>query len=271
MGKLPEGVRVIGENRYHCGCCGYRWRSLRKDLSCPKCTYLQSLERCNLSSDSPFRTRRSRVTVKCLKCGYSWDTRADAIMEGRVCYYCKFGRELPKRNHSKGFKTKITTEEYASQISPQAIAPVSEYRGSGSPIRLRCLREGCGHLWGITPKRLPLTPGCPKCSKGKVNLYRPCTLYFLRIRGPGGQDLYRVEASSLSLNYTIPVVDRDIILEVYEVEIGTGRESLEILDQLCKSFADRKYRGQVFFMRSNDRTFTEDIYLHYRSSMWALY
>ena len=127
--KLISYTNVNNPVTLKCSACGHEWSTsynlAKKHRPCPNCTPVNSLEKKKdktpiLSEDLKmskqlqnaiikyeryqarldeksehklkllsFKDSRSPAKVKCLICGYEWETRADHLLERCYCTYCK--------------------------------------------------------------------------------------------------------------------------------------------------------------------------------------
>lgn len=92
----------------------------------------------------------SYVSVKCKKCGYTWNVIAKSLLRGHGCPKC--ARTLRK-----------THSEFVSEMSiinPQ-IEILGKYVNQKTKILCRCKIDG--YVWEATPKRLLRGTGCNVC------------------------------------------------------------------------------------------------------------
>lgn len=114
----------------------------------------------------------SKISVKCKKCGYEWEARPYALIQGRGCPEC--GKLLAVKNR-KGKTAKKTTKQFKQELSVinKDITVIGEYTGNRNKVECSC--NICGHKWEANPYSLLKGMGCPCCAKIKRQNYRRYT------------------------------------------------------------------------------------------------
>ena len=99
----------------------------------------------------------SVMQCRCLKCGFTWQTKAKKIMRNHGCPKCAIDKNTQRKRHnSDWFKKEIkrtTGNEYKL---------VSAYKTFNEKVKLMHLP--CGHIYSVTPNKFIYGRRCPYCS-----------------------------------------------------------------------------------------------------------
>lgn len=174
---LPN-IEILGDYKNNktriavkCLVCGRRWEPIAQSLlgghGCQTCAgnrkmtqneFANRVIKNNKDIDviGLYINSASSVKVKCKKCGYEWDPKANSILNGRGCPQCK------------GIKKKTSGEfkEELKQINSN-LTLLSEYINNRTHVNVRC--DTCGYEWDTSPKSLLRGSGCPKCVRNKIS------------------------------------------------------------------------------------------------------
>lgn len=117
----------------------------------------------NIIVESDYITAKTKVRLKCKKCGYEWLCTPDSLLHGTGCPSC--AGNLRK-----------TPDEFIAEmaIKQPTIKVLEQYKGARIPIKVSCLK--CGHIWMASPTNLLKDRSCPKCSykeRGKKHRVNP--------------------------------------------------------------------------------------------------
>jgi hypothetical protein len=90
------------------------------------------------------------VTVRCMKCGFVYDSSINLIHKaGRGCAKC-------------GGTKKLTQQEASDRYSAMGLELLGKYRNSATPVVAKCLKCSCE--WNTIPYRVFGGKGCPDCA-----------------------------------------------------------------------------------------------------------
>jgi len=134
----------------------------------------------------------------------------------------------------------------------------SVYLSAKEKITITCPNHGdfdqlvSGHLSGY---------GCSKCTnygKGRVAMDKPCTLYYINIKGTS---LYKIGITSVGIKQRYRTAfDRDQIDVVFSKDFETGQEAYDIEQSYVKQFAHLRYDGDKVLSSGHTEMFVEDIF-----------
>lgn len=94
---------------------------------------------------------RTKVSVACQKCGYSWNANPFDLIYGHGCPRCA-GKE------------RKTPERFAFEVhsANPGVELIEDYVNASTKILARC--RVCGHEWKANPSTLLAGNGCPACA-----------------------------------------------------------------------------------------------------------
>jgi len=170
---VNKDLQVIGQYtglrdtiRCKCKICGYEWNPRADHLleghGCSNCSGNRKLDHNEfinkMKSINPgieilgvYENAKTRIHVKCKKCGNDWNPTPSELLNGNGCAKCA---RVKKRTHEEFI------EEFTKLSMPIEIC--SEYISARKPIKARCLK--CGREWSTTPDNLLQGYGCSKCA-----------------------------------------------------------------------------------------------------------
>lgn len=109
-----------------------------------------------------------------------------------------------------------------------------------------------GHLSGY---------GCKHCAshgKGRVDMGKPCTLYYLRLKDI---DYYKIGITSLSIEHRYRTAfDKEQFDIVFTKQFSTGREAYDTEQELLSKYTHLIHTGPKLLKTGNTEIFTEDIF-----------
>jgi len=109
-----------------------------------------------------------------------------------------------------------------------------------------------GHLSGY---------GCNKCTsygKGRVDMHKPCTLYYLNVKGT---DVFKIGITTQTINTRYrSSFDKDQIIVVFTKVYSTGREAYNEEQRILKLYSDLKYTSKPLLSSGNTELFKQDIF-----------
>lgn len=139
-----------------------------------------------------YKGARKKVLCKCKKCEYTWETRADHLLEGHGCPKC--GRTLQKDNYS--FIKQLEEKELL-------IEPLEKYINAKTKILCRC--KVCHNEWKALPNKLLAGNGCPECaSRRKTSFPEQAIFYYVKHIFPDALNRYKALEDKCELDIYIP-------------------------------------------------------------------
>ena len=125
----------------------------------------------NLKIISEYNGEGTRITLMCTRCGTVFERRARV---GRDLSYKCDGCEKKKVH------TKKSNEEFKKELKTKHpnLTPLTEYRGDGKYITLKC--EKCGYIWDVLPTNILRKKGCPRCQGKQKDGKYPKRLILIR-------------------------------------------------------------------------------------------
>ena len=178
---LSEYHGILNKVKCRCNVCEYEWEEIAKNTVernyCPRCKkkariksldeVLEELNNKNTNviveiNKAEYVGLDSKITCKCKKCNYSWNTTIPAFVNSKG--YC----------HRCINKVRRTHEEFVDELSKnhKSIKPLETFSTVNHKIKFQCLQ--CGYIWKAKPSNLITgeKSGCPKCnvSKGEKEL-----------------------------------------------------------------------------------------------------
>lgn len=94
---------------------------------------------------------KTKVTVKCKRCGYIWNANPSKLICGQGCPRCAGNTK----------KTNTMFVEQCKRVLP-SVTLLSEYKNSKSKIH--CICNDCGYEWDALPNNLLGGHGCSRCA-----------------------------------------------------------------------------------------------------------
>lgn len=186
-----ENLRLTNKSVIECTCkkCGAKFDRVLYSLKdnnhiiCPKCgkqdRYVKIHERYykdilakgyDILSFN-IKNNRSKIKVRCGKCGEVFETNYFNLQTNNGCRTCQYKKLMTDNGV---FLARI------KDITKDTVKPIDEYAGINKRIRFRC--EVCGNVWETTPSSVLKCGGCPHCSKSTSypnKLMKRLLLYFL--------------------------------------------------------------------------------------------
>ncbi len=159
--------------RVKCKKCGFEYETklrniLRGKGGCRKCNrkntktpnrkspftqeeIKEKLREFDLELLSEFKNMRTKIKVKCLKCGYIREVRPnDIINRKRICPECARRKKM------------LSEDEVRKKFKEAGIELLSEYRNMNTKVKAKCLK--CGYEWEVRPSNiLKVGCSCPNC------------------------------------------------------------------------------------------------------------
>ena len=176
--KLPNLV-VLGEYKNNktriaveCLICGNIWEPMAQSLlnghGCQKCagnvkmTQDEFVKRvsgtiCNVEVLGTYVRSSASIKVRCTKCGYEWEPKANSLLAGHGCPKC---RGLNKKTNSD-FLNEL------KRINPK-IKALTEYKNNRTQVKVKC--TDCGYEWNTSPKSLLRGSECPECVRKRISI-----------------------------------------------------------------------------------------------------
>ena len=156
--------------KVRCKTCGKIYYTLPSVLSsgcrCKNCSlvktqeqFLKELADCNndITPLEKYVNDRTKILVKCNKCGHIWKGVPTHLIRGHGCSKCA---------HNKiGFNKRLKEEDFIKQLKLKN--PTVKYvRGyAGLKQKATFTSTVCGHVWNTTPDNVLVNKsGCPYCN-----------------------------------------------------------------------------------------------------------
>ena len=174
--------------RAKCRTCGYEWppiaQSLISGYGCPKCSgrvaltqeeFVSRLADVNPSVEvlGDYTNARSRIRVRCLKCGHVWAPSAYSLTAGYGYPECKKTESSARQRMSKSeFESKLCAVN-------SNIAVKGTYTTASKPVKVHCKK--CGNDWMGIPNNLLRGAGCPVCARSGTSYMEQFFLESLRL------------------------------------------------------------------------------------------
>lgn len=139
-----------------------------------------------------YKGAKKKILCKCKRCQYTWEIRADHLLEGHGCPKC--GGALKKDN-----------ELFLKQLGDkqQLIEPLEEYINAKTKILCRC--KICHNEWKVLPNKLLEGNGCPLCaSRRKTSFPEQAIYYYIKQVFPDAINRYNVLKNRCELDIYIP-------------------------------------------------------------------
>ena len=112
-------------------------------------------------SETVYVNNRTKVKVKCKKCGYIWYVRPDHLLKAKGCPICR--KEKTKEIISR--KLSMGKEEFIQKAQKihgdKYDYSLVEYRNNKTKVKIICPKHG---IFEQTPNRHLSSQGCPKCA-----------------------------------------------------------------------------------------------------------
>lgn len=146
---------------FKCLKCGNEWKTVPQSLleghNCPKCAakdyyikhvkpheqYVNEIKHINPNIEilGKYINRKSKIKVRCLKDGYTWEARANGLLRGYGC---------PKCSNT----IRKTTQQFRAEL--KKVNPTVEITGKyvNAQTRIKAKCKVCGHEWNVTPRIL---------------------------------------------------------------------------------------------------------------------
>lgn len=240
---LSEYQGIMKNIKCKCNVCEYEWEEIAKNVLernyCPKCKkkarirpldeILEDLNNINPNviveiKKSEYVGYASKITCKCKKCDYSWNSTVIAFKNSKgYCHKCI----------NKMRRTNDEFIEYLSKIN-SSIKPLDTFSTVNKKIRFQCLQ--CGYIWNAKPSNLITgeKSGCPKCniSKGEIKIEKLLkSMNIDYIWQKEFDELIGINGGKLSFDFYIPTFN---CLIEYQGEFHDGAAKHQTKRKLLK-------------------------------------
>lgn len=195
----------------------------------------------------------TKITINCPNHG-NFQQSPEKHMAGQGCPTCGRNTAAKAKEKStadfvkKARKIHGDNYDYADTI----------YVSAKAKLNIRCPQHGVfsqlasGHLSGY---------GCKHCAthgKGRVDMTKPCKVYYLHITGT---NLYKIGITTKSVEDRYRTkFDRDQFTVVFTKFFDTGREAYEYEQALLKTYSHKRYLGPKQLHTGNTELFSEDVF-----------
>lgn len=177
-------------------------------------------------------------------------------------YQFLHGQGCPKCGYAKATIPKLTTTEFISRAKKVHgdfyDYTDSVYQGANRKVEVLCPTHGkfsvypFDHFNGVR---------CKECSRngcGKVDMKKPCTLYYFNIVGT---DLFKIGITGKSLNKRYCTAsDKALINLIATKNYATGEEAYNKEQEILMTNSKYLYKGPSIFRTGNTEIFIQDIF-----------
>lgn len=168
----PEIIRLQGRGLQGCKHCGWRVSGQRLLVDEAEKRSWMASHKPTILMGNDYKSTKLPCTFICTLCTYSWKTSIDVFTNNDAgCPNC-------------AGVARVTQEVFLRRLNQQTsggISLVGPYRGYTHRTQFRCNREGCGHVWSISPNRLTSAKptGCPACAEFGFDVNKPAWIYLM--------------------------------------------------------------------------------------------
>lgn len=201
-----------------------------------------------------YTTSETALIVTCPVHGDTLQTPYNHIRSKHGCKKCgESSAAISKQKDLTSFITKAQSIHGDKYDYTKSV-----YKSAKEKIIITCPDHGdfeqlvSGHLSGY---------GCKHCAshgKGRVDMSKPCTLYYLHLPD---LDYYKIGITSLSVDHRYRTTfDREQFTVVFTKLYPTGREAYEEEQKLLSTFSHLKHVRAKVLSAGNTEIFTKDIF-----------
>lgn len=198
--------------------------------------------------------RDSKLEITCPKHGKFTSSFANALVSKYVCSKCGIESAAASKTKDTKWFIESAQEVHGNLYDYSKVV----YTAAKDKVTIICPVHGefkqlaSGHLSGY---------GCLKCrnnGKGRVDMNKPCLLYYFRI---AGTELYKIGITTRSIEERYRTsFDRNQIEIVFTKQFQTGREAYEMEQTLIQQNKTKLYTGSKLLKSGNSEIFTSDIF-----------
>ena len=190
LNSINPEVEVLGQYTtaltkilIKCRICGNQWEAKPSALlnrsGCPECakrrkgnalrkTHEQfvselALVNSNIQVLEQYTGNRNKITIKCRKCNYEWNTTPHDLLSGHGCPQCGLVKQQnAQRKSHEQFLLDL------ERVNPE-VEILEEYVNNHKRVKFGC--KICGHTWKTVPNSILLGHGCPECSRSSTSFF----------------------------------------------------------------------------------------------------
>ena len=190
LNSINPEVEVLGQYttaltkiQIKCRICGSQWEAKPSALlnrsGCPECakrrkgnalrkTHEQfvselALVNSNIQVLEQYTGNRNKITIKCRKCNYEWNTTPHDLLSGHGCPQCGLVKQQnAQRKSHEQFLLDL------ERVNPE-VEILEEYINNHKRVMFGC--KICGHTWKTVPNSVLLGHGCPECSRSSTSFF----------------------------------------------------------------------------------------------------
>jgi hypothetical protein len=133
------------------------------------------------------------------------------------------------------------------------------YRTSHVHVEIVCLVHGS--FWQSPVNHVRGNKSaCPGCASSGFDQTKPALLYYIAVKTDGGETLYKIGITNLTIQHRFPMPDRARIRVVKKWRFKEGYHAAKCEAEIIRQFARYRYRGPAILVGSgNTELFTIDI------------
>lgn len=139
-------------------CASRKIGRLRRDSDQVFMEKLKSRNQHHVKILSKYKGMSNPIKVKCLTCGYIWDTSPDSLLQGCGCPHCS----AKSSGQKQAYNTKWYRRRIKSLYGDRYII-LGKYHRTHEGVKTLCTE--CGFVWYPSPANLQRGYGCPVCDR----------------------------------------------------------------------------------------------------------
>ena len=200
-----------------------------------------------------FVTTKRKTLFSC-DMGHEWLGTPHGILIGSGgCQACATkNNSLHLRRAESGIRDEIRAKHEGR------VELAGEYVSRSALARFRCDK---GHQWMTSPHNVIIGRGCRSCSRSGFNPSKPAILYYVQITGCGGERLYKVGITNVSVVKRF-IHEKNFVRVVREWLYDDGAEAATAENTILNMNKQYRYSGPKVFTRGGDtELFTKDVLL----------
>lgn len=168
--RLSDFVRSLEKIKFLCTLCGREFETRFNTISKSKygCFYCAKklastslttdeindrLKKYNICLIGNYENNNTYTDFKCLNCNTVFQDIFRNLEKNAFCPNCNFTRS----------RLLFTNEQVDLIIDGYTVKRIEDYKGNNTPIKFKCLIEGCNYIWFTAPSSIFKGSKCPKC------------------------------------------------------------------------------------------------------------
>lgn len=189
---LDQYISAITKLRFRCRICGNVWETKPSTIlsghGCPECgkrkvgnalrktnaQFIDELKKINPNIEvlGDYSGKQAKLPLRCLKCGYTWNSAPHDLLGGHGCPQCGY-----EKQRTAQLKTQQQFIDDLKKVNPN-IEALDEYINNHTKIRFRC--KVCGHTWKTVPNSVLLGHGCSFCARSSTSFFEQTIIHAFR-------------------------------------------------------------------------------------------